>query len=337
LGLITIRKLGGPNYKKLLPVVILIASERAGGLLVATPSQASIGPPLGEGRDLAPSDLSARLVQPVSSASVPPTPSLVPEPLPEPQAEQLDFPPQPVVGPQEAVQPSTSYPDVWLSRRKPPAKPTSRSTVRSVQSATPTPRTISKAEKRNFCLRPENRLLCEITAEDAPGFHYLDLPSDSQEIIQGLAKLRTEAKAEETRATEESMKASEAPQTERCDRALENAAQKQREALHASGLRRRKSYEKLLPNLTFDPAALEQLERLASTANCSQVEEKLGFINLGHAKPDDTINGTEPKILNFHAGYDYRIYAHRQGAKTYIKRVGDKGTQSADIKRLRNM
>jgi uncharacterized protein YaaW (UPF0174 family) len=31
LGLSTVRKLGGPNYKKLLPVVILVASERSGG------------------------------------------------------------------------------------------------------------------------------------------------------------------------------------------------------------------------------------------------------------------------------------------------------------------
>jgi uncharacterized protein YaaW (UPF0174 family) len=32
LGLYTIRKLGGPNYKKLLPIVILVASDRAGGI-----------------------------------------------------------------------------------------------------------------------------------------------------------------------------------------------------------------------------------------------------------------------------------------------------------------
>ena len=41
LGLYTIRKLGSPNYKKLLPVVILIASERAGGLQQAAQQPAS--------------------------------------------------------------------------------------------------------------------------------------------------------------------------------------------------------------------------------------------------------------------------------------------------------
>jgi hypothetical protein len=43
------------------------------------------------------------------------------------------------------------------------------------------------------------------------------------------------------------------------------------------------------------------------------------LINLRQVKPDDAINGTEPKILNFHAGWDYRIYASHHGAKIYVR------------------
>jgi uncharacterized protein YaaW (UPF0174 family) len=46
LGLYTIRKLGSPNYKKLLPVIILVASERAGGLQQRTQQITSASQPV---------------------------------------------------------------------------------------------------------------------------------------------------------------------------------------------------------------------------------------------------------------------------------------------------
>jgi uncharacterized protein YaaW (UPF0174 family) len=48
MGLFAIRKLGAANYKKLLPVVILIAVERAGGALLP-PTQALLGAPTRSG------------------------------------------------------------------------------------------------------------------------------------------------------------------------------------------------------------------------------------------------------------------------------------------------
>src|SRR5579883_154784 len=314
LGLYTIGKLGGPNYKKLLPVVILIATERARG--VAPRSLAGIVRPLipslpDEKQVLSPNDPRTRPAQPKESRVAEPTTQA------------------PVVGGDHITGHPLIYPPDWL---KPP-KATAQAPARSEKSrsAPPPPDhpTVSKAEKRNFYLRPENQLLREVTEENTPGRHYLELTPDEREIIDGLVRLRLEEGAEDD-ASEAGLAHGESISgPTNADR---NSPDREGQPTKPAATRKKQAalLVKALPGLKFHPAAIDHLGYAPE-----QVIAKLGQINLGQVNPKCTISNTNPKILEFEAGYDYRIYAYRDGPALNIVHIGDKDNQTADIRRLR--
>jgi uncharacterized protein YaaW (UPF0174 family) len=268
LGLYTVKKLGAPNYKKLLPVAILIASQRAGGSRRATPI----------------------LLSATSTAGT----AVIIEPT------HVQHKPQRVTPPERERQ-------------------------------------YSKAEKTLFNLRPENRALFQITEEFFPGTHYLDLPQMDQQVIRELKMEREQASAEEQRITDERAIAArkEARKQKRHEEAAARAAKKQDRKSRAGVARRTKDYARLLRNLEFDLEAIERLEHLGKVGAAAQVDEKLGLMNAGQVVYRDFVPGTNPSVYETKAGYDYRIYYFRSGPKIHIRLIGDKGTQDADMERLR--
>jgi uncharacterized protein YaaW (UPF0174 family) len=182
LGLYTIKKLGSPNYKKLLPVAILIASERAGlrpipPSILLPPSTTST---TGE-RDLP--------TPPGPEGGVP-SPTLTSSPTATVATEALNFP------------------ESWKTSRQAdiPAQ-TAHIKTASVQPKPRPPtapiRIYSKAERTNFRLRPENRELCIETEQRFPGIHYLELSLAEQQIIGELRQTKIERDIEAVRANEE--------------------------------------------------------------------------------------------------------------------------------------
>jgi hypothetical protein len=214
----------------------------------------------------------------------------------------------------EAVEDTVKYPEHWL---KPRAKPRQRSKSRTgtTHSRLAFRHKISKSDKTIFCLR--ERQLCALTSRYAPlGSHFLELSSDDQQILREMLQLQVQFDMHLSRAAEGPTEApkGEPPGQLRRAEALEQSGEKQRQRSQAI------LYANMLPNLIFDDKALKRLELLAFTGNSLQVIKKLYLINLGQVNPEDTIKRTEPRVLNYHAGYDYRIYAIRHGTRPILDR-----------------
>jgi len=284
LGLYTIKKLGGTNYRKLLPVIVLIAMERAGGENFSRLVQ--------EHRN---SELSA--MQQVALA-----------------------PPGPPVSEVSGSAAADTRPPVRRAEERRQPKPTLH--------------VYSRAEKTHFQLRPENRELCSLTAEFCPGRHFLDLSTDEQQFIRDYLNVVGEERKEAAEVAE--VAAKEKRKQRKREEREERALKKQNRKFDAKIQKRGKEYSKLLRNLEFHPDALERLELAAQSGGSSQIDEALGLMNVGHTVYRDSIDGTQPKIYEAKAGWDYRIYFCRVNQRTFVRLIGDKGTQSADVEQLRS-
>jgi uncharacterized protein YaaW (UPF0174 family) len=283
LGLYTIRKLGGPNYKKLLPVVILVASERVGG------SQQN--------------------------------------------AQHLASPHQPEST--KVASASLTIPEAWKQHRKvSSSKPVNIIPTKAFRRDTPV-LTYSKREKTAFRLRPENRELCTLTEEFFPGSHFLDVSDTDQQAILEIQLERAEAEREATRTGREPKQVQSEDRWKERKREETSAQSSKNLKLDEAVGKRSQQYARLLRNLEFDTAAVERIELLAMASRVSQIDEKLGLMNAGQVIYRESIPDTQPKTYEAKAGYDYRIYYYRNGAKVRIRMVGDKGTQESDINQLR--
>jgi hypothetical protein len=286
LGLYTIKKLGGPNYKKLLPIVLLIASERARGMHQVPP---------------------ALLLPPAQTST--------------------------------ATKQTLPIPERQDHGRLPPTALPSEPMAAAARGAQPVPsiRRYSKAEKTNFELRPENRELCKLMEELWAGTHFLELSLEQQQTIREWRQEQIESEIESKRAAEEPkrVQANDARKQRKQREAIEHSDKKQRRKHELAVQKLGNNYGKLLRNLEFDFEVLERLETLAVQGGASQIDDKLGLMNVGSVIYRDSISGTKPKLYEERAGYDYRVYFYPNGPKIRIRLVGDKGTQPADIEQLR--
>jgi hypothetical protein len=176
-----------------------------------------------------------------------------------------------------------------------------------------------------------------LTDEFFPGIHYLELSETDRQPILELRKERAEAESEARRVDEElkQVRANDARKERKREESAARHSKKRKLKLDAAVQKRRKHCASLLRNLEFDTAALERLELLSMAGEASQIDEKLGLINAGQVAYRDSIPDTQPKTYEAKAGYDYRIYYYRDGARIRIRLIGDKGTQESDINQLR--
>jgi uncharacterized protein YaaW (UPF0174 family) len=339
LGLLTIVKLGAPNYKKILPVVLLIArtrpmiAERELGLgtIRAIIVDSS-------GQEIA---NSARLTMttetlkgtwgfPEMTAEVPlcqlgsattEQPSLSPTVLrSELLAPRLGF----AAGePTLNEEPETSPELAEKVQRDIDASSKRKSSTKQSHSN----RTISKQERTIFRLK--NPDLCRMA--QSFGLDYLELSTRDQEAVKSML-------AEQEKLAD--IKANGAPQETPKDRT--RSAKAYRAALSSKGGIRRQiaakkaEYRQLLENLEFSDAALGRLCELPSEDYLLFLGQ-LRRINQGHFNPKCTIAQTSPKVLEQEAGRSGRIYYRcSSGSKTVIELIGTKTTQESDIRALRD-
>ncbi len=341
LGLYTIKRLGGPNYKKLLPVVILVAAARAAATddTIATHAQ--------EAQVASEKLMRLRVTCRCGHGSVEEFSATTADVLfqcskcgqrytfSHGSLLRLDGTGRAEKVIEKAVPKSTPGPEV--ARTKPREGESAIAEPQSSHMPERLIRRYSKAEKLAFNLRPENRALCEIAAEFYPGEHFLDLAEKDQQVIRDLKPLRDQTLPDQALIAEQ--KEIDARKQQRKQRQHEDAAaralKKQRQKTQHSTLRRTKDYARLLRNLEFTPDASERLELLEKSGAVSQIEEKLGLMNAGQVIYRDSISGTHPTVYEAKAGYDYRIYYYRNGGKICVCLIGDKGSQDADLARLR--
>jgi uncharacterized protein YaaW (UPF0174 family) len=281
LGLFTIHKLGAPNYKKLLPVVILVAAERT------TPNSSDTGETPGDSPT------------PQSPAAIALTPTSV---LPSDETKKV-------------IKHIEEFVREEAKRVKPP-------TQRSPGKAT-------KSDKTIWDISPETQSLRRFLKEQNlldPRLHFLDHSPADQKALRELHREEVERETESERLKAE---AEEAKHRERVQQARD-ASRRQRDIE-----KWRDRHARLLPNLEFHTKAIE---RLIDFDFGHAVFEHLGRMNLGKLVYRNSIHGTQPKVYELKAGYDYRIYCRPDGQrKTIVLLVGDKGTQQSDIAILQQM
>lgn len=313
LGLYTIKKLGAPNYKKLLPVVILIASQR------------------GEATAISHEPLMLNAVSTVESPLA--KPLLLPAPAPMAEAapvDQLDLTEKPEQPPPDfltsQISPSGQRPlDFPTKKFSPPVK------------ASPARRVFSRLERTTFLLSPQNRTLCQLTEKFFPDIHFYDLSGTEQGTIRDLKEYHEQKEAEEGQVLQlcAAAERKEARKQRKREEAEARRAKKHEAKSEAAIAKHLHDYSHLLPSLDFHRDAIERMRQLEETSAITQVQSKLGLMNAGQVLFRDSIARTDPLIYEVKAGHDYRIYCYKRGQKICIRLIGDKGTQEADLEKLR--
>jgi uncharacterized protein YaaW (UPF0174 family) len=299
LGLAAIVKLGAPNYKKILPVVLLIAKSRAllseNGITAAVPPPTQETPSSGKSQPKAAAP-SAPLSNGRSGASQPGLTSLEP------------------VASLELVKAVQQDIDSAVRRKAKEAAPAE-------------PRKLSKLERSIFKLKnPEHYKMAETLEVD-----YLDLSPSAQESIQQMVAM-DKAIAEKSAADAKRELRKERKAKNRSQKPSAETESGKRKCLKS----KRAEYRQLLENLEFKDAALLRLCESSSEESLSFLSE-FRRLNQGHFDPKCTILQTNPKVLEQEAGREGRIYYRSRSNEslTVIVLIGTKTTQEADIRRLR--
>lgn len=96
-----------------------------------------------------------------------------------------------------------------------------------------------------------------------------------------------------------------------------------------------KRFNACYSSLSFTSQALKRISRL-STNNRIKLEQQLGFLQHSPQRANfrDDIMGTDVKELGF--GNGGRIYVRKEGARFVVASVGNKNSQSVDLKHLKN-
>jgi uncharacterized protein YaaW (UPF0174 family) len=310
LGIVTIAKLGGPNYKKLIPAIIVIATYRAEQKVnpVIPPKPALL---------LGPSsldDLTADAPQDVqgdSSESAEATAGLAGSAaatyFPHPSPPKLD-----VAGLKKDIE---------------QAAENAKQSVRPTISARP-PRRYSKQEKTIFRLKfPE---LCD-TAEYLLNQHYLEVTEEDQSAVRDLVRERHEFLATEQR--ERKKRARKNRKKSESQARLERRKRSQDTHLDVE----RKKFRHAFPNLRFRDGAIRRYIDLGTRQQILAYEQ-FGQMNRGNLDGKHQVPRTEPRLFQRDAGADLRIYYRREGTQNHvvIHLIGTKNTQDSDYKNMQN-
>lgn len=325
LGLAAIMKLSAPNYKKILPVVILIGANRtliSDNDFKVAQTKSMIGDIYGQ--------------EAANSAVVENTRDSL----------KITFG-NPSVVIEVPWHSSTFSEGLAVYETPKPAKdaPVSTEEICAIQEdiheatereklKTITPASSIKLSKRDrdiFRLRnPELIRMAESMDLD---YHHMgdDDQRALRELIEEQKALNEEiaqASEREKRQTASAVKA--AKKTVKVAEAAQSALKKR------IG-RKRAEFRQLLENLTFTDSALEWLCD-APDDQTDVLLRELRHLNQGHFNPKSTLHNTYPKITEQEAGRDGRIYYRlgSHGSPTIIELIGTKATQEADIRDLQN-
>jgi uncharacterized protein YaaW (UPF0174 family) len=306
LGLFTVAKLGGPNYKKLIPVIFVIATHRAEH--AATSGTQPILRPRSEHPGA------------ISATTVPNTGSIAPTSSPNEDASVSS-----ATNNKEAEDAATTFPmpDVHAleAEIRQIAEQRQRARLRAPLAA---PRKPTKQERRIFSL--QNPELCKV-AELLDGKHFLEMQKADQEAIREIVR-----EQQEYLCQEEKRRKQEAQKTRRAqEKAAREGSKKKRDID-----RQKKEFGRLLLNLVFSDGALERYLGLDDDRRFVALEQ-LKQLDSGNFRDKHDVPGTRPRLFQRDGGSDVRIYYRRDGApnRFFVHLVGTKATQSGDYKNMR--
>jgi uncharacterized protein YaaW (UPF0174 family) len=361
LGMVAIVKLGAPNYKKILPVVIFIAAQRS--LIGVVPS-------------------GTRTIE------LPRPPINLPKELPEPKSLRVSHaerylnkacdyseglrgrleakraakraaraeeaglaarheqtPKKAGVPPGEAAKTPHATSDMLAVFEEEVRLATSvaQTSRRSKAKSLPLKRVASKLEKHVFDLKPENKLLREV-ARESVGDHFLDLSEVDQDDIRKMAQERIqmeEATAEQYRKDSERAKRDEKQRQQVEEKLGAKATKGGREGKGADKkLRNSRNFLKAtFPNLQFSNRALERYKSYEGSVLHSSFASKFRLLDQGNIVDKHHVPATTPKVFQMDCGGHGKLYYRRgsDGHSICIEMLGDKNSQPRDLKTLQSI
>lgn len=301
LGLITLVKLGAPNYKKVLPVILLIATWRG--------QCATLGP-------TASPAVSSGATQ--FAAGKPEENSAKPLPRPRPIQRQSEMPDKPAEDSTRSGAQPTGNLGAAIAQ-------VTRQTRQKLASTRADPvRKPTRMEKVEFNLK--NPGLSKL-AQELTGEHFLELSTEEQEILVELYRER-----EELQRQEEERQQKLKQQARMLEQKTARNGSKRRRSIES----KRREFKPLLPNLEFQDRALERLLSLEEDQRVV-VLQQLKQLDAGNIVAKHEVPRTFPRLYQRDAGGSLRIYYRLNGApnRVLVHLIGTKSTQDADYEAMR--
>lgn len=273
LGLFTVLKLGAPNYKKLLPVIILIATQRsiiddpAIGLAALTPSLTPLAPTQETIEPVATPDTSEKDTKADEKGDPRGADA-------EPDSITLDR--STLIADRPGTDDTASVPRLSSAQRR--AKPTQ-------------PRRFSNRDKLGFDLR--NQELSRVSRELVPECrHFLELPASHQEIVRLLLAEREQLIAAPDGRPDAI--AANGNGLKKSDSAAEKTITKALREPDPNQLSRR--YQEEFPHLSFSVNALSRLDEMPQR-NRECFESEFGRMKCGSLKGKHDVPGYRTETL----------------------------------------
>jgi len=227
--------------------------------------------------------------------------------------------PEPVSEPEEAIQGRSDL-NALQAEITQIAERTRRKLARV---ASVPPRAPTKREKTIFYL--QHRDLCD-EAQRLVGIHFLELPEADQEDIRTIVREQQERQSqEEKRLKEEARRA----RLHEENSVRENSKQKK-------GIeRKRREFERLLPNLILTDKALERYLSLEDQQQLV-VLAQLKQLDTGNCRDKHHVPRTRPCLFQRDAESEVRIYYRQDGTPTrwLVRLIGTKATQETDYEMM---
>ena len=317
LGLFAVLKLGAPNYKKVLPVVIFIASQRS--LIEGSGF---------EKRELVQQPAALRL----------------PAKLQTPEISNLR---KGTASQPRSVVPALNSNSMVLAFQADALRATraAKAHWQAKPASQPTRHVASKQDKRIFDLVPDNKLLRDIArdvAREGVDEHFLDFSEADQAAIRVLARERQ--LIQEAMAIQEKQDAHNAAMEEK-QRLRDSRRQVKGTPDQSSGLsdnKRRKVRNVLkatFPNLLFSDRALDRYRDYEGTLLHTSFVAKFRLLDQGDMADKHHVPLTSPKVFQMDCGGKGKLYYRRgnDGHSICVELIGDKNSQPRDILHLQSL
>jgi uncharacterized protein YaaW (UPF0174 family) len=305
LGLFTVAKLGGPNYKKIIPVIFVVATCRAeSDAAAATPPPEKPRP---------------TQIDPTPTATTPDETPVVRDGT-STEAALLAG----VAGGMKAdgLRIAFSMPEIRALEAE--AKQLAGKKQRATKPDGTAARKPTKRERITFGL--QNPLLC-IMAKRLGDEHYLEMSPADQEEIRKLVQDDQESLVKEEKRRKQEVRIARR-ELEESDR----GSSKKRKDIE----RHRKQFERLFPNLEFNVGAIERYLSLDEDRQLVAIGQ-FKQLDSGNSRDKHHVPRTDPLLFQRDGGSDLRIYYRQNGApnRLCVHLVGTKATQVADYERMR--
>jgi hypothetical protein len=315
LGLFAVLKLGAPNYKKVLPVVIFIAAQRS----------------LIEGSGFEKMELVQQ-----------PAPLRLPAKLQAPEISNLR---KGTASQPRSVVPTLKSNSMVLEFQADALRATRAAKAhRQAKSASqPTRHVASKQDKRIFDLVQDNKLLRDVARENVEE-HFLDLSEADQADIRVMARERQliqEAMAIQKKQ-DAHIAAMEEKQRLRDSRRQMKGTLDQAPSSDVSDNKRRKVRNLLkatFPSLLFSDRAVDRYRDYEGTLLHTSFAAKFRLLDQGDMGDKHHVPLTSPKVFQMDCGGKGKVYYRRgsDGHSICVELIGDKNSQPRDISHLQSL